>query len=154
MRCGQTSLDADLNGHSSATSIGGRLTALTFTSCAGQFGFLPYLDCSLHAVGGAFPTIAISSFAGGGTITINDATVRCAITATTMCYYTFASAAGVANNAASSLSFAALAGTSVVPTGTTDAMPPGVCGPTFTLSTALTHIVQGGTNRTITITTS
>lgn len=154
MDCSQTFLDADLNASSSATSISGTLTALTFTSCTGRFGLVPYPDCSLHAIGGALPTITISPLAIGGAVTLNDVTVRCATTGTNACYYTSASIAGAASNAASSISFTNFGGTPVLPAGTTDAAPPGNCGSSFTASTTLTHIVQGGTNRTITITTS
>jgi hypothetical protein len=154
MSCLQNSLDIDVSRNSSATSISGSLTSLTLASCSGQFALVPFTECSLHRVGGAIPTVTITAIAGGGTVALGDTIIRCAVNSTSACYYTWASATGTETNVTSTLSFSGVSIAPLVPTGTTDSFPLSGCGSSSTFSMTLTHMVQGGTNRTITITTS
>ena len=145
--CNQTFFDADVDSNSGATSITGRLTTLTFTSCTDTTLFLNFLDCTLHAA--STPTVRITGTAGGGTITLSDTVVRCAV-GLTACYFTTVNATGAAVNATSSIDLTASL-TAVAPT--TDAIPAGNCGSTAALTWRLTHIVSA-TNATVTVTTS
>jgi hypothetical protein len=88
----------------------------------------------------------------GGTLTINDLTYCCSImgSTTSFCYFTAGAARGNGNNATSSLSFSSVGITTVGGSGSLGA----ACGSTATLSITLTHLVQGGTNRTVTVTTT
>jgi hypothetical protein len=65
------------------------------------------------------------------------------------CYYTAASATGLVNNLTSTLTFSNVAMVSIT-APTTDALPSGTCGGTGPLSVQFRHIVQSGTNRTVT----
>ena len=145
--CNQTFFDADVNSNTSATTIGGKLTSLTFTSCTDTLLAVNISSCTLHAA--SVPTVTISANAGGGTITLGHTVVRCA-NGLTGCYFTTVNATGAAVNATSSIDFTASA-TAVAPT--TDAVPAGNCGSSGAFSVKLTHIVSA-TNATVTVTTS
>lgn len=82
---------------------------------------------------------------------MSDLTVRCPVGSLGACYYTAASASGTAVNATSTLTFSAINIGVVHPT--TDSIGPS-CGATAQLGVRLDHLVQGGTNRTITLGTS
>jgi hypothetical protein len=83
------------------------------------------------------------------TTLVTDPTVRCNIagSTTSFCYYTAASATGTGNNTASTLAFSSIGVTTVAGSGSLGA----ACGSTGTFAVTLNHIVQGGTNRTVTI---
>jgi predicted DNA-binding protein with PD1-like motif len=150
--CNQTFFSADVNSHSSATTITGKLTSLTFTSCTDTIAPVNYTSCRLHA-GTALPTVHIVGVStAGGTMTINGMVERCSIQGSPNgCYFGQTGAAnGSVVNVNSSITFSTVPFVSVAPT--TDALHPGLCGTTATFSTTLTHIVQTSTNRTVTVT--
>jgi predicted DNA-binding protein with PD1-like motif len=151
--CRETRFSADVNSHTSATSITGKLTSLTLTSCTDTIAPLNYTDCALHA-GSPLPTVHIlGTSSAGGTATVNGVVWRCAIqgSTTSFCYLSQNGAwNGSVANATSSITFSNLSAVSSAPT--TDAFAAGLCGATATFSTTLTHIVQTSTNRTVTVT--
>jgi hypothetical protein len=151
--CNQVFLDADANTNSSATSITGKLTALTFTSCTDTILAINIMDCTLQP--GTVPTVTITAGAGGGSVVINDPVVRCTTsTPGRACYLTAASVNGNAVNANSSIAFSNVAIVGATPAGVTDAIPPASCFVSpANLGFTLTHIVQS-TNSTLTVTTS
>jgi hypothetical protein len=152
LTCKQAIFSADVDSHTSATSIAGRLTSLTFTSCTDTIAPWDYTSCASHA-GSPLPTVSITgTSAAGGTMAINGVVLRCAVRSSTYaCYYAFASTAnGSVVNATSSITYTNVPLGSVSPT--TDALAGGLCGATMTFSTTLTHIVQTSTNRTVTTT--
>lgn len=149
--CTRTTFDADLASNSGPSSVTGTITSLTFAGCTDHIPLITITECGLHA-GSPLPTIHITADAGGtgGSVQVTDPTVRCAIAnSTSACYYTAATATGSANNVTSNLTFANVAVASVSPT--TDALGAGLCGTNATFGVTLQHIVQGGTNATITI---
>jgi hypothetical protein len=150
INCASTKFDADVNSGSSATTIGGTLTALTFTSCTDTLPVITINSCHLYPVGGAFPSLTINAINDtGGTQTINDATVFCPVAGSTSgCYYTAATAVGTGNNAASTLSYNNVAVSTVTPTTNNLGA---ACGSSGFFSVTLNHIVQGGTNKTVTV---
>jgi hypothetical protein len=106
-------------------------------------------SCSL--VPGTFPTIHISS--DPNIVTIDDPTLRCSIagSTTSFCYYTAPVANGQANNALSTLSYSV---GGVVVAGGSGSLGAACGSAAGSFNVLLTHIVEGGTNRTVTITTS
>jgi hypothetical protein len=147
LSCSASRFDADVNAHTSATTIGGSLTGLTFTSCTDSIPLLNFTGCHRH--GATLPTVTINGSAG--TVAITDLIVRCTFQgSTSACYLTAASAAGTYNNAASTLTYVNVP-VAVITTPTTDAIAPGACGTSGSWTFAFTHIVQGGTNRTVTV---
>jgi hypothetical protein len=147
--CQQASFDIDAHTHTGNPSIAGTLTELTFQSCTDTILSVNILSCHLHL--STLPTVTITSGPGGGTVVFGHLILRCVTTTPgRACYYTSLTAAGSYNNATSSLHFANVAATAV--TATTDAIPPLNCGNNGTWGVTFTHVVQGGTNRTITIT--
>jgi hypothetical protein len=151
--CSRTNFDVDVTSNSSAGSISGSLTALTFTSCTDTILAVNISACHLHRVGGIIPSVSITSTAGGGNVLLNDVTIRCTTSPTQGCYFTAASANGTAANATSRINFPSVAVSVASPAGTTDAVSPAFCGTTAALGFTLTHIVDAA-NRTVTITTS
>jgi hypothetical protein len=149
--CTQSSFDATVSANSSATSIGGTLTGLTYTSCHDTVPSFTFTSCALHQPG--VPTVTITGSAGGGSLAINDATIRCPVGGGFACYFTAASAVGTVSNAASTLSYSNVGSISVFPTS--DALGgPSICSSTQTFSVTFNHLVQGGTNRTVTVGTT
>ena len=154
LNCSQTKFDADVTANSSGTTIAGTLTALTFTNCTDTIPLIDVTECSLDP-DRALPGVSISSTAVGGNVTINDAGVRCFVPSLNgFCYYTgtTASAVGIGNNAASTLTYTNVQVDQY--TGATSSIGFGLCGTSGNFSVQLNHIVQGGTNRTVTTTTS
>jgi hypothetical protein len=152
--CAQTFLDADVNANSSATSITGKLTTLTVTSCTDNILAVNILDCTLAT--GSIPTVTVTANDEGGAITLDDPIVRCATSAPgKACYYTASTptAVGRAVNTTKSVTFSAVSVTSLT-SGFTDAIVPANCGGSGTLSATLTQAVQGTGTNTVTITTS
>jgi hypothetical protein len=149
--CSQASFDADVRSNTSATSITGTLTALSFTSCAGSFGVVTtFQGCSLDP-DAPFPTIHLIAGAGGGTVTIGDVTVRCSLMGGSgFCYFTASSAVGSLANGPSTLTYTFVPFAPVSGTTSLGAL----CGDSGSWAWTFTHIVQGGTNRTVTVTTS
>jgi hypothetical protein len=150
--CNQTFFSADVNSHSSATTITGKLTSLTFTSCTDTIAPVNITSCTLHA-GSPLPTVhVLGTSSAGGTVSVNGVVERCSVQASTnACYYAQNGAApGTAVNSTSSITYTNIPAVSSAPT--TDALASGLCGATATFSTTLTHIVQTSTNRTVTIT--
>ena len=149
--CNQTFFDADVNSNSSATTIGGKLTSLTFTSCTDTLLAVNFPSCRLQTA--SVPTVHIAGTATGGNITLGHTVVRCANgTTPTGCYFTSVNIAGTATNVSSSIDFVGSV-TAVVPPGVTDAAVAGNCGSTGNLAVKATHIVSA-TNGTITVTTA
>jgi hypothetical protein len=153
LTCGQTLLAADLNANANATtSITGTVTSLTFTSCTDTISAVTYTSCSLHG-GGTLPTVRLTGApSGGGSMLLNHVVVRCGIaeSAVAACYLDL-NGNGSFGNAASSLSLS-LPVQTVFPTAT--ALPGAYCVESGSMNVTLNHIVQGGTNRTVTLTTS
>jgi hypothetical protein len=146
--CSNTRFDADVTRNSSATSITGTLTALTFTTCTDTVPFVQVTSC--HRTGATFPAIHITAGDTGGQVQIVDATVVCNVASGGACYYTAATANGNASNATSTLSYTGIGVTHVTGAGDLGFL----CGNGASFSVTLNHIVQGGTNRTVTITTT
>jgi hypothetical protein len=149
--CNQTNFDANVTSNSSAGSITGTLATLTFTTCSDTLPVITISSCTLNP--GTTPVVHIfASNDTGGTTTIDDATVRCNIagSTTSFCYYTAATALGQGNNAASTLTYGSIGVGVVGGSGSLGA----ACGSTGTFSSTLRHIVQGGTNRTVTVQTT
>lgn len=148
--CNQAFFDAHVTANHSSSIIGGRLTALTFTSCTDTILAVNIEECALHAP--PLPTVWITGTPGGATFKIFDPIVRCKLVSNNIaCYYTLADPVGAFNNATSSLTFTNIPVTAVTPTS--DAVPVGNCGSNGTFSTVFTHIVDDG-NRTITVTST
>jgi hypothetical protein len=152
--CTRTNFDVDVTSNSSAGSISGSLTALTFTTCTDTILAVNISACHLHRIGGAIPPVSITSNGAGGNISLSDVTVRCTTSPTQGCYYTAATENGTGVNATSSINFPGVPVIAVGnPPGTTDGVSAANCGTTATVSVTLTHIVDS-TNRTVTITTA
>jgi hypothetical protein len=148
--CTNTKFDADVTSNNSATSISGTLTSLTFTSCTDTIPVLTFVGC--HLVGTA--PVSITANDTGGHITLTDVLVKCNIgSPTSFCYDTAATATGVFVNAASSLVYNNV-GVVYPAVNPPDGLGAGICGSTASFSLSITHIVQGGTNATITVTTT
>jgi hypothetical protein len=145
--CAQTTVVGNAKTNTSATTITGTGQG-TYTSCTDTFPVIDIESCRGH---GTFPSITITSTATGGLIRSGDAMSRCAVTGTSTgaCYYTAATATGVANNAASTITYANVPVTSVTTSGSLGAL----CGSTGSYSSKLTHGVNQS-NQTLTITTS
>jgi hypothetical protein len=150
--CNQTLFDADVTSNTSAGSISGSLTALTFTSCTDTILAINVSSCTLRS--GTTPTVSITSAAGGGTVNLGSTTVRCATSLTQGCYYNAASANGTATNTPSAIRYSGVAVSAQIPAGLTDAVSVANCGTTGTFSVALTNIVQGTGTNGVTIATS
>jgi hypothetical protein len=147
--CNQTFFDADVNGNTGATNIGGKLTTLTFTTCTDTILAVNILDCTLAT--GSVPTVTITAVAGGGTVVLGDTIVRCATsTPGKACYYTAATATGNGSNAGNSIAYANV-GVTGLTTGFTDGIVPVNCGSSGTFGVTLTGIVQGATTNQVTI---
>jgi hypothetical protein len=151
--CNQATLNAHPSSSSSATTIGGTVNSLTLTTCTDTIPIITFPSCTLSP-SSPLPSITINANNDiGGTWTINDMTVRCNVagSATSFCYYTMAAAVGSGNNTASTLTYSNVNFAGVAGSGSLGA---GVCGASGSFSTTLRHIVEVGTNRTITVTTS
>lgn len=150
--CTEAGIDFDVQRNSSATSITGSLTSLTFTSCTGQFTGTTFASCTLSA-DDPFPTVHITAGVGGGTVTITDLTVRCSfMSSPSFCYFTATTVVGTFQNGPATLRSTNVAFT---PTTGTTGLPFLGCGGTGTVwSWDLTDLVQSTTNRTLTVTTS
>jgi hypothetical protein len=145
--CSQVSFDADLSSRSGATNVAGSLTALTLTSCTDTIPVLTYTSCHLH---GQAPTVSILANDNSGVFTFGDTILRCGISGSAgACFYTFASAFGVGSTV-STISFNSVGLSAVGTSGSLGS----VCGASGSASWTLNHIVQGGTNRTVTVTTT
>jgi hypothetical protein len=129
------------------------LVTLDFTSCTDSLQVITIESCSLAA--GTTPSVAIlATSTSGGTVTITDARVRCFIAGSggaSFCEYTMATAAGTATNSPSAIAFSSVAVNHV--TGASGDQG-ALCGASGSFSTTLNHIVQSGTNRTVTLSTS
>jgi hypothetical protein len=153
LTCNTTNFTATPSSSSSATTISGTLNQLTLTSCTDTVPVITYTSCTLSP-NSSLPTITIVAPEDTrGAITINDPTIRCNIggSATSFCYFTAASAVGTGNNAASLLAYSNVTFVGVAGSGS---LGTGVCGASGSFSTQLRHIVETGTNRTVTVTTS
>lgn len=153
--CGQAGFDVDVTRNSSASSITGSLTRLDLTHCTDDFagGLFSISACGLET--GTLPAVhATATSTIGGTISLGDLTLRCPLTRTpgltTQCYYTATPTTGQVTNASSRLTFSSF----FLPyVGRSDSIA-SLCPIAATLSMDLTHLVQGATNRTVTLTTS
>jgi hypothetical protein len=150
--CNSTKFDADVTSNNSATSISGTLTQLTFTTCTDTIPVVAINSC--HLATGNTPSVSIAANATGGHVTLTDVLARCVVAGSASgCYYTGATATGVATNATSVLSYNNISAIYPV-TNPADGIGAAICGTNALFSVTLTHIVQGGTNATITITTA
>jgi hypothetical protein len=118
----------------------GTLNSLTFTSCADTVPLLTVTSCHQHRPS----ELTVSTTL----VTLKDVVVRCNLSGIAQgCYFTAGTAAGTVNNAASTLSYTNVNASSVNPTG--DAF--GFCPSSGTFTVVLNHIVEVGTNRTVTV---
>jgi hypothetical protein len=146
--CAQTSFNARLNANTSSSSITGTLTSFTMP-CVG-------MTCILSPTS-PFPVIHISANTDqGANFTIDDMTLRCPATDAFgthgFCYHTASTVTGSYLNVISRLVFPFV--TLVHTTGPGD-LGIGVCSSfASSLSVTLTHFVQTGTNKTLTVTTT
>jgi hypothetical protein len=137
--CNTTHFESTINNNHAAT-LPGTLNRLTFTSCSDTVPLLTVSSCHQHRTS----PLAVSTTL----VTLTDVTVRCNLAGIAQgCYFTAATAAGVVNNPASTLSYTNVNASSVNPTG--DAF--GFCPSSGTFSVVLNHIVEVGTNRTVTV---
>lgn len=151
--CNQTFFDADVTRNASTSSISGTLTNLTFTSCTDTILGIDIPDCTLSPTS-PFPAVSIvGTSAAGGTVSLSDPTIRCATSPNLgFCYYTpHTVPTGNFLNSNSSLTYSVTGVTAVAGSNSLGAFCGGAAG---TFNTTLTHVVQGGTNRTMTLTTS
>jgi hypothetical protein len=146
LTCTNTKFVATVN-NNHATTLTGTLGQLTFSSCTDTIPVLTISSCAMH---GASPTVHIMSTSPTtGSVNLTDVGVRCAFTSGGACYFTAGVANGVANNTTSTISYTSVGAVGI--TGTSDNL--GIlCPSSGTFSTSLTHIVEVGTNRTVTIT--
>jgi hypothetical protein len=155
--CNQTTSETRLHANSGASSITGTLNALTLTSCVDTLPVMTIPSCTLDPTA-AVPTVHITSdppIAGvNGQLNITDLRIRCNIagSSTSFCYFTYTSATAIGNvvNATSTITFPGVVVHHVTGTGDLG----GVCGSQANFTTTLRHIVEVGTNRTVTVTTS
>jgi hypothetical protein len=136
---------ATVNNNHAAT-LTGTLGQMTFTTCTDTIPVLTITSCHRH---GATPGVAVTASGSGGSVNLTDMGVRCAFASGGACYFTAATANGVANNAASTISYTNVGAVSIA--ATADNLG-ALCPATSTLSMAFNHIVEVGTNRTVTIT--
>jgi hypothetical protein len=144
--CQNTTFDVDVGASPSGGTLGGSLTTLTFTNCTDSIPIVNLTSCHRH--GAALPAVSINGSVG--LMTFTDLIVRCNVSQSAFaCYYTAESTGGTANNAASTLTFSNNAIWAIT-SPTTDAVAAGACGGGGIFNVTLRHIVQGGTNRTVT----
>ena len=144
LSCTNTRFEATINNNHAAT-LTGSLNQLTFTSCTDTIPFLTITSCHQH---GATPGVRITATTTGGSVNLTDVGVRCIFSSGGACYFTAATANGVANNSASTISYTNVQAAGI--TGTADNLG-SLCPSSGTFSTVLNHIVEVGTNRTVTI---
>ncbi len=153
IHCSSTSFAATVPTGSSATSISATLNRLTFESCTDTLAVVVIDECSLAA--GTTPSVSIlATSTSGGTVTVTDARVRCFITGSggaAFCEYTAATAPGTATNSPSAIAFTNVSVTHITGSSGDQGV---LCGASGTFGVTLNHIVQSGTNRTVTISTS
>ncbi len=140
--CTANSFDATV-GASGGATISGTLHSLTFNTCTDTIPIITISSC--HLVNGT-PSLTITATShSGGTININDITVKCNAGGNNGCYYTAATAVGNANNTGATLAY-----TNVNVTHTTGSGDLGaLCGNSATFSTTFTDLTSGGTGRTV-----
>jgi hypothetical protein len=140
--CTNNTFDATV-GVSGGATIGGTLDSLTFNTCTDTIPIITISSC--HLVNGT-PSLTITATShNGGTIAINDITVKCNAGGNNGCYYTAPVASGAANNTGASLTY-----TNVNVTHTTGSGDLGaVCGNSATFSTTFTDLTSAGTGRTV-----
>lgn len=151
LTCNQATFDADAAANTSATSISATVTAFTLTSCTDTIPVITFTGCHLRST--ATPGMTITAGPDtGGTFRFNDLSFRCNVSGgTSGCDWTMGSATGTYTNATSALAFSNVAMTHV--TGGTGDLG-SLCGTSASASWTYTHVVQGGTNSTVTLTTS
>jgi hypothetical protein len=107
--------------------------------------------CALNT--GVLPTVHLSPNGDAGALVgIDDLTLRCPTShlgSPTQCYYTAATVLGLATNLTSQLTFTNI---NLGYTTRSDSVQ-AACFSVVALTFTLTHLVQGGTNRTVTFTT-
>jgi hypothetical protein len=104
---------------------------------------------------GTLPAVHIlATSTSGGTVTLIDPRVRCTIGGSggaAFCEFTMTSRAGTATNSPSAIAFSSVTVHHVTGSSGDQGV---LCGASGTFSVTLTHMVQSGTNRTVTISTS
>jgi hypothetical protein len=158
IHCQQTTFEATLHANTGTTSVTGTLNQLTFTNCTDSLPVIAITSCALDPTS-SVPTIHIVADnsvdpLAQGTVQVTDPRVRCSIagSTTSFCYYTgtTSSAIGNAFNSNSRIVFPNVTAHHV--TGSGDLS--GACGTQGAFNATLTDVVQVGTNKTITVTTS
>lgn len=148
--CTQESITGDGSVDSSTGSITEQITLFTGYNCHDTIPVINITHCTLTNLPVAH---YFADSPVGGFLDVDDVERRCSIagSTTSFCYYTAASAVGTVLNATSTITFAS---TSVVTTSGSGSLGAACGSGTGTYSTTLRHIVQFGTNRTITLRTS
>lgn len=137
--CSTTHIEAAINNNHAAV-LPGTLNHFSLTSCTDTIPNLTFTSCHQH---GTAP-IDVST----ATVTLTDVTIRCSFAETSQgCYFTMSTAVGTVNNPASTLTFSSVSAGSVNPTGDLFFF----CPSSATFSVVLNHIVEVGTNRTVTV---
>ncbi len=153
IHCGLVKGTATVASGASATSISATLTAITFSTCTDTLPVVTIESCSLAA--GTTPSISIlGTSSSGGTVTTTDARVRCFLGGSggaAFCEYTAATAAGTAVNSTSTLAYSSVGVTHVNGASGDQGV---LCGASGSFNVTANHMVQSGTNRTLTLTTT
>lgn len=147
VHCTTNYIEAHVFAHTAAPTITGGVTSLTFTDCTDSVPVINIASCHLDNV----PQLHIESIAGLGLWDITDPILRCPIIGgggAASCSYTSVVANGIFRNEKSSLHFTDVTATHVATTGDVGMS----CGHAAEWSTTFTHIVQFGTNKTLTVT--
>jgi hypothetical protein len=140
--CTNNRFDATV-GASGGATITGSLQSLTFTTCTDTVPFITVSSC--HLVNGT-PSLTITATShSGGSININDITVKCNTGSTSGCYYTASVANGAANNTGATLTYSNVSVTHTTGSGDLGAL----CGSSASFSTTFTDLTSGGTGRTV-----
>jgi hypothetical protein len=153
----QTIIESTLTSNANVSGITGNLNRVTLTSCTDTLPGMTYTSCTLDPTS-PVPTVHVTSdppvVGSNGGIGITDMRVRCNIagSSTAFCYFTYTTASANGNmvNATSTITFPGIVVHHVTGTGDLGS----VCGATGTATFALRHIVEVGTNRTVTVRTS
>jgi hypothetical protein len=148
--CNSGAFDVDVNANTSSPVITVTTTGLTFTSCTDTFPVVSIPSCALSP-NSPLPTAQIYATSGtGGRLDIINPVVRCSIagSTTSFCYYSAPTMSGTMVNATSRLTFSSGGVTNVGGSGSLGV----VCGTgSGSVNWIDDHVVQGGTNRTVTI---
>ena len=102
VRCANGTFDATV-GASGGLNITGTLHSLTFSSCTDTIPIITISSC--HLVNGPRSLTITALSHAGGTINVNDITVKCNAGGGNGCYYTASTALGLTDNTSTRLDF-------------------------------------------------